>query len=154
MGTARRAKIYLSLCVCIQLLKIIKFTNVIVPKMSLMTRVLSKGASNLMLFGGVFMISMFAFSMLFNVQLGAAMDDFYSVDYSMISLTRGLFGDFNFVEIIENSRGYLNATFFLIYLFVAVFILLLMFLAILGESQAAVRSDQDDEKASGGATEP
>ena len=43
MSTARTAKIYLSTCVVIQLLKIIKFTNVLIPKMSLMTSVLSKG---------------------------------------------------------------------------------------------------------------
>ena len=43
MHTARQAKFYMSICVCLQLLKIIKFTNVIVPKMSLMTAVLAKG---------------------------------------------------------------------------------------------------------------
>merc|ERR1719487_729118 len=51
MSTARTAKIYLSLCVCIQLLKIIKFTNVLIPKMSLMTAVLSKGLADLTFFG-------------------------------------------------------------------------------------------------------
>ena len=35
--TAKTAKFFMSICVCIQLLKIIKFTNVLVPKMSLMT---------------------------------------------------------------------------------------------------------------------
>ena len=54
MGTARSAKLYMSICVCIQLLKIIKFTNVIVPKMSLMTRVLSKGCYDLIFFGVIF----------------------------------------------------------------------------------------------------
>ena len=67
----------------------------------------------------------------------------------MLSLARALFGDFDIDDIMNNSSGYLNAVLFLIYLFVAVFILLSMFLAILGESQAAVRSDQDDEKNSG-----
>ena len=43
MATARTAKIYLSTCVCIQLLKIIKFTNVLIPKMGLMTGVLGAG---------------------------------------------------------------------------------------------------------------
>ena len=85
----------------------------------------------------------------------------------MLSLARALFGDFDIDDIMNNSRlvltltltltltrtrartltltltltltsGYLNAVLFLIYLFVAVFILLSMFLAILGESQAAV----------------
>jgi len=53
-----------------------------------------------------------------------------------------LFGDFNIDEIFDNSAGYLNAVLFLIYLFVSVFIMLSMFFAILGESQANVRDDQ------------
>ena len=76
MATARTAKIYLSTCVCIQLLKIIKFTNVLIPKMSLMTAVLSKGKADLAFFGIVFGISMLAFSNMFYVQLGSVMEDY------------------------------------------------------------------------------
>ena len=72
METAASAKLWMSLCVCIQLLKIIKFTNVIVPKMSLMTRVLAKGCYDLLFFGIIFMIAMFAFCMLFHVQVRPA----------------------------------------------------------------------------------
>ena len=43
----------------------------------------------------------------------------------------------------------MNAMLFLTYLFVAVFIMLSMFLAILGENQAAVRSDQDASRDKG-----
>jgi len=138
MDASRMGKFYMSICVCIQLLKIIKFTNVIVPKMSLMTSVLAQGAYDLLFFGVIFAVSMFAFCMLFYIQLGAFMDDFYSQPASMIALAKALFGDFPFEEIIDNSRGYLNGLLFLVYLFVAVFILLSMFLAILGEAQAAV----------------
>merc|ERR1719353_2484051 len=141
--TAASAKLWMSLCVCIQLLKIIKFTNVIVPKMSLMTSVLAKGCYDLLFFGIIFAISMFAFCMLFYIQLGSFMDDFYSVPSSLIALAKALFGDFPFEEIIDNSRGYLNGILFLIYLFVAIFILLSMFLAILGEAQAQVRDDEN-----------
>ena len=49
----------------------------------------------------------------------------------------------------NNSSGYTNAVLFLVYLFVAVFILLSMFLAILGEAQAAVRGEQDAEEEAG-----
>ena len=73
MNTARNAKFFMSICVCIQLLKIIKFTNVIVPKMSLMTSVLSKGCYDLVFFGVIFGISMFAFCMLFYIQARHAM---------------------------------------------------------------------------------
>ena len=141
-GVARNVKLYLSFCVCIQFLKVIKFTNEIVPKMSLMTRVLTKGASDLILFALIFGISMFAFCMLFYLQLGSAVDDYYSQIYALLSLTRALFGDFNFEEILENSNSYINALLFLVYLFVAVFILLALFLSILGETQSAVRDDE------------
>ena len=140
--TARDAKFFLSVCVCIQLLKIIKFTNVIIPKMSLMTRVLSKGCYDLLFFGIIFGVSMFAFCMLFYIQLGSFMDDFHSQTSSMIALAKALFGEFPFDEIVDNSRGYTNGILFLVYLFVAVFILLSMFLAILGEAQAAVRDEE------------
>ena len=149
MHTARTAKLFMSICVCIQLLKIIKFTNVIIPKMSLMTSVLSKGCYDLLFFGIIFAISMFAFCMLFYIQLGSFMDDFYSQPASMIALAKALFGDFPFEEIMDNSRGYVNGILFLIYLFVAVFILLSMFLAILGEAQAAAREAQAEAKEQG-----
>merc|ERR1719331_2618286 len=123
MSTARTAKIYLSLCVCIQLLKIIKFTNVLIPKMSLMTAVLSKGLADLTFFGIVFIISMMAFCMMFYVQLGSVMEDFNDQPASFISLAPALFGDFDIDDIMNNSSGYLNAVLFLVYLFVAVFIL-------------------------------
>ena len=92
---------------------------------------------------------MFAFSVMFYVQLGPVMEGFNDQLASFISLARALFGDFDIDEIMNNSRGYLNAVLMLVYLFVAVFILLSMFLAILGESQAAVRGDQDEEKVAG-----
>ena len=149
MSTSRTAKLYLSLCVCIQLLKIIKFTNVLIPKMGLMTAVLSKGFADLAFFGIVFIISMMAFCMMFYVQLGSVMEDFNDQTASFISLARALFGDFDIDDIMNNSSGYLNAVLFLVYLFVAVFILLSMFLAILGEAQAAVRGEQDAEEEAG-----
>jgi len=55
-SVARQAKFFMSICVCIQLLKIIKFTNVIIPKMSLMTRVLAKGCYDLLFFGIIFVM--------------------------------------------------------------------------------------------------
>ena len=87
---------------------------------------------------------MLAFSNMFYVQLGPVMEGFNDQLASFISLARALFGDFDIDEILNNSRGYTNAVLFLTYLFVAVFIMLSMFLAILGENQAKVRADQDD----------
>ena len=69
MYTAREARFYMALCVCIQLLKIVKFTNQLVPKMSLMTSVLAQGCWDLLFFAIIFAISMFAFCMLFYIQV-------------------------------------------------------------------------------------
>ena len=99
---------------------------------------------DLLFFGIVFGLSMFAFSNLFYIQLGAVMPDFNDQVASFLSLARALFGDFDIDDIMNNSSGYTNAVLFLVYLFVAVFILLSMFLAILGESQAQVRMHDED----------
>ena len=145
----RNAKQFLSFCICIQLLKIIKFTDTLVPKMNLATSVLRSAGLDLLFFAFVFIMSMLAFSMMFYVQLGPVMGSFNTQTGSLISLARALFGDFDIDDILNNSRDYLNAIFFLVYLFVAVFILLSMFLTILGEHQGMVRENEKDMKRDG-----
>ena len=58
MSTIRDGKFYLSLCVCIQLLKIIKFTSALIPKMDLAPLVLKKALADLIFFGFVTLISL------------------------------------------------------------------------------------------------
>ena len=142
MAVNRDAKSYLSLCVCIQLLKLIKFSAMLVPKMDLAPKVLKKALPDLIFFGIVFGISLLAFSMMFYVTLGPVMGEFSSQVASIVALCRALFGDFDIDEIINNSSGYMNAILFISYLFFAVFILLSMFFAILGEAQATLRDEQ------------
>jgi len=149
MRTVKTAKLYLSVCVCIQLLKVIKFMNQVVPKTSLAVEVLSKGLLDLAFFGLVFIISLFAFSEMFFVQLGSVMENYNDQYASAISLARALFGDFDIDEIMNNSPDYLNAIFFISYLFVAIFIMLSIFLTILGESQGKVREMESDAKRRG-----
>jgi hypothetical protein len=87
-----------------------------------------------------------AFSMMFYVTLGPVMSEYSSQVASIVALCRALFGDFDIDEIINNSSGYMNAILFIAYLFVAVFIMLSMFFAILGESQAGLRDEQREAK--------
>uniref|UniRef100_A0A7S2BTN0 Polycystin cation channel PKD1/PKD2 domain-containing protein n=1 Tax=Haptolina brevifila TaxID=156173 RepID=A0A7S2BTN0_9EUKA len=141
MTRFRSCKVYLSLCVCIQLFKVLKFLSQLVPKTGLATNVLRKSALDLLFFGVTFIVSMLAFSMMLFVQLGPIMEDYIDQGPALISLFRALFGDFDIDEIMDNSSGYLNALLFLGYLFVAVFIMLSLFLAILAEGQIAVRDD-------------
>jgi hypothetical protein len=142
MKTMRSAKMYLSLCVCVQLFKILKFASALVPKMGLATNVLRKCCNDLLFFGFVFAISMLAFSMMLYVQVGNVMESYRDQFASFVALSRALFGDFDIDDIMDNSYGYLNALLFIGYLFVAIFIMLSMFLAILAEGQGAVRDDE------------
>ena len=142
MGAYRNAKTFLSLCLCIQLFKIQKFASALVPKMGLATAVLRKCVVDLLFFGVTFFITMLAFSMMMYVQMGPHLADYWDQTPAFIALFRALFGDFDIDEILDHSSGYLNALLFLGYLFVAVFIFLSMFLAILAEAQVAVREDQ------------
>ena len=142
MAVNMDAKSYLSLCVCIQLLKVTKLCAMTVPKMDLAPKVLKKALPDLIFFGIVFGISLLAFSMMFYVTLGPVMGEYSNQVASIVALCRALFGDFDIDEIINNSSGYMNAILFISYLFFAVFILLSMFFAILGEAQATVRDEQ------------
>ena len=67
MTTIREGKFYLSACVCIQLLKVIKFTSALVPKMGLAPLVLKKALPDLIFFSMVFFLTLFAFSSLFYI---------------------------------------------------------------------------------------
>ena len=77
------------------------------------------------------------------------MERFNTQQGALISLTRSLFGDFDIDAILSNSADYLNTILFLTYLFVAVFIMLSMFLAILGEAQGIAREMQSKKSRKG-----
>ena len=90
---------------------------------------------------------MLSFSMMLYIQLGGQMEGFRDQSAAFVSIFRALFGDFDIDDIIDNSSGYLNTLLFLTYLFVAIFVMLSMFLALLAEGQIAFRDDQaEDEK--------
>ena len=146
MGEARSLKQFLSLCLCMQLFKLIKFSSQLIPKMSLMSSVLRGVAVDLLFFGVVFFNCIISFSSMLFLTVGPVMADYYSQISSILSLVRALFGDFDVDEILNNTSGYMNALLFVAYLFVAVFIVLSLFLAILAEGQAAVRDDEAKKK--------
>ena len=109
METFKRAKVFLSLCICIILLKVIKFLSALVPKMDLAPIVLKKALPDLIFFMVVFLICVLAFSSMFYIQLGPVMVDFNDQLQSFLSLSRALFGDFAIDEVLDNDTGYLNA---------------------------------------------
>ena len=149
MLATTNCKQLLAILTTIQWLKVIKYINGVVPKFALATSVLSHGLADLLMFFVFFCWSIISFSQLFFMQLGPYMEGYATLLRSMITLARALFGDFDMESVINISNGWLNAMFFIAYLFVAVFILLSIFLTILGEYQAQVREEQAKEREAG-----
>ena len=144
-----RTKQVIAIITTIQWIKVVKFVNMFVPKFSLATSVLSHALADLLLFGVVFVWSIVSFAQLFYMQLGPYMRGYSSQTLAILTLARALFGDFDIEAVIDSSSSMINLIMFLSYLFFAVFILLSIFLTILGEHQGFVRDDQlnakDDE---------
>ena len=145
----KQAKFFLSLCSTLQMLKVIKFINVFVPKMALATSVLSHGLGDLSMFTFFFLFSIYAFAQMFYIQLGPYLDSYNDMMSAFFSLFRALFSDFDIALIMDNSSDYVNAVLLVLYLFAAIFVLLSIFLTILGEHQGHVRDEQREAKKAG-----
>ena len=145
----KQAKFFLSLCSTLQMLKVIKFINVFVPKMALATSVLSHGLGDLSMFTFFFLFSIYAFAQMFYIQLGPYLDSYNDMMSAFFSLFRALFSDFDIALIMDNSSDYVNAVLLILYLFAAIFVLLSIFLTILGEHQGHVRDEQREAKKAG-----
>ena len=143
----RTAKQFLSINLSLQLLKINKFTSALVPKMSIFVDVLRLCLVDMVFFSISIILTVASFSMMLYVQLGPIVNDFYEQVPSAIGLARGLFSDFDISEVMHNSSGYYNAALYLLYLFVAVFIILSLFLSLLAEGFVKVKTEREKEKA-------
>ena len=141
MLATTNCKQLLAILTTIQWLKVIKYVNGVVPKFALATSVLSHGLADLLMFFLFFLWSIVSFAQLFFMQLGPYMEGYATLTRSGVTLFRALFGDFDIDAVLNTSASWANALFMGMYLFVAVFILLSIFLTILGEHQGYVRED-------------
>jgi hypothetical protein len=96
-----------------------------------------------------FLFSIYAFAQMFYIQLGPYLDSYNDMISSFFSLFRALFGDFDIALIMDNSSDYINAILLILYLFAAIFVLLSIFLTILGEHQGHVRDEEKEAKEAG-----
>ena len=147
MSNFRNAKTLLSLCMCIQFFKVVKYAEKLVPKLWLASAVMRKALSQLVFILFTITFVMLGFSMMLYIQLGPVMSTYIDTLPSFVALTRAIMGDFDMDELLRKSSGhtmYLNLTLFLGYLFTNVFIMLSLFLAILAESQVKVRDDEGE----------
>jgi hypothetical protein len=133
---------------CLQLLSIIKFVNHLLPKCGAISDVLSNAATDMSFFCITFGISLIAFAELFYLVCGYNLAGYSTLNRALMSMIRGLFGDFDFDELEKSSNG--NGSpepiLLLLYVFVAVFIVLNMFLTLLGNSAGKVLLNQEKQE--------
>ena len=93
---------------------------------------LAHGFVDLFFFSVIFAWSIISFANLFYLQLGPYILDYSSITLTVFTLARALFGDYDTQLIQNRSHSMLNLAVFILYLFFAIFILLSIFLTILG----------------------
>ena len=143
MSNFKIGREFLSSALILVVLKTLKFVNYYSQSTSLLAAVLAKGRRELLLFVVTLFICIFAFSVGFWVRFGSQLDDFSSIWIAFRTTLRALFGDYDLDEISDQYRPTDIAIWlFLGFAFVNIFIVLSIFLAILGEAQDAIRGEQ------------
>ncbi|TPP67598.1 Polycystin-2 [Fasciola gigantica] len=128
-----------AMCVFLAVLKVFKYVD-FDRSLGQLTRTLSIALYDLIGFLVMFCIVYFAFAQLSYLAFGAATDGFQSFTQACYSLFRMMVGDINFPAL-RKAHYFLGPTFFVLYIFFAVFVLLNMFLAIINDAYAAVKED-------------
>ncbi|KXJ23969.1 polycystic kidney disease 2-like 1 protein [Exaiptasia diaphana] len=108
--------------------------------MNQLSSTLSKCAKDVAGFAIMFFIIFFAYAQLGYLIFGTQVRDFSTFQDSIFTLFRIILGDFDFHQI-ENANRVLGPTFFITYVFFVFFVLLNMFLAIINDTYAEVKSD-------------
>ncbi|KAH7636330.1 polycystin-2-like protein 1 [Dermatophagoides farinae] len=126
----------------IKIFKYISFNKT----MSQLSSTLSRCAKDIAGFGLMFFIVFFAFAQLGYLLFGTQVKDYSSFGRAVFTLLRLILGDFDF-QAIENANRVLGPIFFLSYIFFVFFVLMNMFLAIINDTYAEVKSElKDDEE--------
>lgn len=124
----------------IRMLKFIKFNRTMLQ----FVKTLAKCARDVAGFGFMFLIVFVAYAQLGNVLFGSEIHDFRSFTDALFTLMRTILGDFDYLSI-EKAHRVLGPIFFLSYIFFVFFVLLNMFLAIINDTYADVKSSDTHE---------
>lgn len=125
-------------------MKIFKYISFNKTMMQLSTT-MSRCKNDLLGFGVMFFIIFLAFTQLAYLLFGTQIDDFKNFPYAMLALFRILLGDFDFGQL-EAAQRVLGPIFFIAYMFFVFFVLLNMFLAIIGDTYSEVKAETANEK--------
>ena len=110
-------------------LKLLKYLNLF-PHLSMLSITLRNAAYPAISFSVMFAIVFCSCGQAFNLAFGAQLRDFSTFSRSMMSLFRALLGDFDYTSIEEADRV-VGPILFTVFIFLVVFVLLNMFIAIL-----------------------
>ena len=110
--------------------------------MSIFVDVLRYTMADVFLFCISFALTLVSFSMMLWMQLGPVVDDFSGNVEAALGLARGIFSDIDIDEVLHNSSGYFNVVLYLTYLFIAVFIMLSLFLSLLAEGFMKIKGQR------------
>lgn len=125
----------------IKIFKYISFNKT----MTQLSSTLSRCSKDVAGFGIMFFIVFFAFAQLGYLLFGTIVRDFSTFAKAVFTLLRLILGDFNFYELEEANR-ILGPIYFLSYVFFVFFVLMNMFLAIINDTYAEVKTEIASQK--------
>ncbi|RZC41347.1 polycystic kidney disease 2-like 1 protein [Asbolus verrucosus] len=120
-------------------IKLFKYLN-FNKTMGQLNNTLKRCAWDILGFSIMFFIIFFAFAELGYLVFGTQVEDFKSFGLAMFTLLRTILGDFDY-EAIERANKLLAPIYFLSYIFFVFFVLLNMFLAIINDTYADVKTE-------------
>ena len=123
--------------------------NLAHPPMALAARVLRTALVDLLLSLAFILFVTYGFSGFFYMRLGPYISEYATDELSFIAMIRSIFGDFDLEGVMMMSSSFENVIFLMLYLIVIVFVLMSIFLTILGEYQSQVREEQAKEREAG-----
>lgn len=133
--------IAMAVCVFLVWLKVFKYLSFNRTLLQL-SQTLSRCAWDLVAFGLMFAIVFVAFAQLGYMLFGTENGDFRTYGDSLMTLLRTVLGDFDYVAI-EKANRVLGPIYFVSYIFFVFFVLLNMFLAIINDTYAEVKSQPE-----------
>uniref|UniRef100_A0A7S2SC68 PDZ domain-containing protein n=1 Tax=Mucochytrium quahogii TaxID=96639 RepID=A0A7S2SC68_9STRA len=139
---------YVSYLACFNLafacLKVFKYLRH-VSRMTIMWDALSTALPEIVALAIAFIILNTAFVLIGHLLFGTWVHSFHSITQSYSTLFRSIVGDFNYVDI-QKAEPNLAGIYYALVLFFQFFTLLNMFIAVVSETYAAVKQDQENDK--------
>jgi len=134
-----------SVCVLALFTKLFKYTQ-LNPDLNLLWSIVTKSSVDIGFFLGMLMVLIFGFAMVAVQILGTTMPEYAGVGHASVALVLVLLGQFDLAEMVQASNLF-GFSFFFLYIVIMFFILMNIFLAILGEAYSECRVLAQEEKA-------